>query len=77
MALTQEQLTLIKAEAERFKELSAELSRVSVEMWQTRIDMVIAAGAAETVDDIITPPSPFWGDTNCSCAARQLPGMEP
>jgi hypothetical protein len=72
VTLTEEQIRRIKLEAEKFKEKTTELGNAAVGLWQARIDMAIASGLADNIDDVIRPPlRTVWGDDNCGCI--QLP----
>lgn len=77
MGLSREQIEDVRKEAEKYKAATGQVGQAMVTLWQARIDMAIAAGEAETVDEMIKPPEiASWGDGNCGCNARLEPGME-
>lgn len=78
MALSREQIENVRAEAEMYKAATSQVGKAMTTLWQARIDVAIAVGKAETVDDLLKPPSVAgtWGDDNCGCHARLEPGME-
>lgn len=75
MPLSQEDLERIREEAERYKEAIVNTSNTAVELWHARIDMIMAAGGVESVDDIIARPEPFWGNNNCDCRSFREPEL--
>lgn len=68
MALTREQIEGVRKEAEAYKAATGQAGQAMITLWQARIDMAIAAGVAETVDDLIAPPRDMaaWNG-NCGC----------
>ena len=77
MGLSREQIEDVRKEAEKYKAATGQVGQAMVTLWQARIDMAIAAGEAETVDDLLKPPEVgLWDNGNCNCAARLEPGAE-
>ncbi len=77
MKLSHEQIERIRKEAEQYKVAVEKAGNAAVELWKARINMAIAVGEAESIDDIIKPGDAVsWGDGNCQCSARPIIGME-
>jgi len=78
MKLSREQIERIQKETESYKSAVEKAGNAAVELWKSRIDMTIALGEVESIDDIIEPGDVVaWGDTNgnCPCPGRSI-GME-
>ena len=77
MKLSREQIERIQKEAERYKSAVEKAGNAGVELWKARIDMSIALGEADSIDDMLGPGKvASWGDNNCACSARPIIGME-
>ena len=73
MGLSREQIEGVRKEAEAYKAATGQVGQAMVTLWQARIDMAIAAGEAETVDDLIAPPRDMaaWNG-NCNCMQEPI-----
>ena len=73
MGLSREQIEGVRKEAEVYKAATGQVGQAVVTLWQARIDMAIAAGEAETVDDLIAPPRDMaaWNGA-CSCMKEPI-----
>ena len=75
MGLSREQIEDVRKEAERYKAATGQVGQAMTTLWQARIDVAIAAGEAETVDDLLKPPSAMMWDGNCDCKPKEV--MDP
>lgn len=77
MGLSRDQIEEVKKEAEKYKAATGQVGQALTTLWQARIDVAIAAGEAETVEDLLKPPEvALWDNKNCDCSARWEPGTE-
>lgn len=79
MGLSCEQIEEVRKEAEKYKAATGQVGLALTTLWQAHIDMTIATGEVETVDEITKMPDIVaWGDknSNCPCGARLEPGQE-
>ncbi len=71
MPLSKEQIERIKKEAVNYKSAVDQIGKASTELWKARIDMSIAAGGVESIDDLVKPGGAVaWGEIhngNCGC----------
>lgn len=69
MKLSREQVERVQSEAEAYKLAAKNLGKAATELWQARIDMSIAVGEADSLDDMIGPGkvASWTGGDNCSC----------
>ena len=67
MKLTREQIGAIQKEVQAYKSVAAKFGQAAVELWQARIDVAIATGQADSLDDFLDPGRVAWGNDNCKC----------
>lgn len=71
MKLTKEQIGAIQKEVQNYKTAASKMGQAAVELWQARIDVAIAAGQADSIDELLHPGgSVAWGNDNCKCSTR-------
>jgi hypothetical protein len=64
MRLTDDQIQVVRKEAERYKAAVTEAGKAQVALWQARIDVALAVGDFD-LSDLTSPVASNW---NCNCA---------